>query len=656
MAEGARPAAPYGSWPSPISAALVAAGGLPLSSPRFHDGGLYWLEGKPEEGGRLALRRAAAAAPEDVLPAEFNVRTRVHEYGGGAYVLHGAAVTFSHFADQRLYRYSPGSAPRPITPAPPAPGSLRYADACVTPDGRWLVCVRESHDEDSGREPINELVVLPADGSASPRSLASGADFYASPRLSPDGRQLLWLQWRHPNMPWDETELWVAELSAEGALAAARRLVGGSGESVFQPEWSPRGEVHFVSDRSGWWNLYRLDGGQPVALAPVEAECGVPRWVFGLSTYALLAGGRLACLYSSRGVDRVGIVEPGSGRIEPLDVPDCAFTHAYLVSDGANRLAYIGASSTEPPALVTFDLASGRREVVRRSVEAALDPRYVSEARPTSFPGSGGTTAHGYLYLPRNDDVRALEGERPPLRVLGHGGPTSRVTPGLDLEVQFWTSRGFAVVAVNHGGSAGYGRAYRDRLKGQWGIVDVEDCIAAARYLVDSGTVDGDRLIIRGGSAGGYTTLCALTFHQVFQAGASYYGVGDLEVLARHTHKFEARYLDALVGPYPECQALYQARSPIHFTDRLSSPLILFQGLDDRVVPPEQAEQMARALEARGLPYAYVTFPGEGHGFRRADTLRRALEAELWFYSRVFGFPMVDQVEPVEIRNLQAHA
>jgi dipeptidyl aminopeptidase/acylaminoacyl peptidase len=643
-------AAPYGAWRSPITAASIAAGGVALSSAAISDGDVYWLEGKPLEAGRVVLVRLAPdGTRQELTPSPMSVRTRVHEYGGGAYAVHGNAVFFSNFADQRLYRQDARSAPAPITPEPSVPSGTRFADACLTEDGHLLICVRERH-ESEGPEATNELVALPADGSGEASVIASGHDFYASPRISPDGRRLAWLTWDHPRMPWDGSEVWLADLVGDGSISNARRVAGGADESIFQPEWSPSGELHFVSDRSGWWNLYRVHGETTEPLAPMEAEFGAPQWVFGMSTYAFLDDGRIACIVSQDGLDRLAFVQAGHP-IQNADLPYTAFSRG--LSSSGDTLVFIAASPTEAAAVIRLNTSTGEREVLRRGLEHDVDPAFVSRPRPIAFPSEGGhATAYALYYPPTNREYVGPPGERPPLIVESHGGPTSMTQAQLNLDIQFWTSRGFGVVDVNYGGSSGFGRAYRQRLTGRWGITDTQDCISAARYLAQQGEVDGRRLAIRGGSAGGYTTLCALVFHDDFAAGASYYGVADCEALATDTHKFESRYLDRLIGPYPEAKEVYRERSPIHFADRLSCPVILFQGLEDRVVPPSQAEQMVEALRANHLPFAYLAFEGEQHGFRKAETIQRALEAELYFYSRVFRFPLAEPIEPVEIENL----
>ncbi len=641
--------APYGSWRSPISSSLVASGQVALHELTYADGAVYWAEGRSTEGGRsVVVRCDADGSIEDVTPGGYIVRSRVHEYGGGSYVVHGGVVYFSNDADQRLYRQEPGQQPLPITPEPDHARALRYADGRVTPDGRSLVCVRERH-RDAG-EPVNELVVLPTDGSSEPRPIATGHDFFSTPRFSPDGRRLAWLSWDHPNMPWDGSELWIANVGPNGALADTRLVAGGPDESIFQPEWSPDGTLHYVSDRTGWWNLYR--DGQAEPLVEMEAEFGHPQWGFGMSRYAFLDGGRIAAIFSRDGFGHLGVIPAGGGNIDTLDLDYTSYERPHLVGDGRSRLWFVAGSPSQPPAVVLLDVAGVKTSVLKRSTDETPDPGYVSSPRAFDFPIGDGATAHALHYAPANREYRGPEQERPPLIVICHGGPTGAASTHLDLELQYWTSRGFAVVDVNYRGSTGYGVAYRRRLDGAWGVADVEDCIDAALYLAVRGEVDRDRLVIRGSSAGGYTTLCALAFHDVFAAGASYYGIGDAEALAVETHKFESRYCDRLIGPYPEARELYRSRSPVHFADRLSCPIILFQGLEDEVVPPAQAETMADALRRKGLPFAYVLFEGEQHGFRKAETVQRALDAELYFYSRVLGFDLPDPVAPVEIENL----
>ncbi|HLL73857.1 MAG TPA: S9 family peptidase [Pyrinomonadaceae bacterium] len=647
--------APYGSWRSPITSDLIVRGSVGLGMTATNGRDVYWLESRPSEAGRsFVVRRGGDGASADVNPQPYGARTRVHEYGGGDFAVHKGTAYFSDFADQRLYKVpAGGGAPRPLTPEG---RDLRFADAVYDPRRNLLFAVREDHTA-GGHEPANTIVRLDAGAGESEldagRVVASGYDFYSTPRLSPDGRRLAWLSWNHPNMPWDGTELWLGELDEEGSVTNGRRAAGGTSESIFQPEWSPDGRLYFVSDRSGWWNLYRAgeDGEGIEPLCEREAEFGQPQWGFGMATYAFVSAERLVCAFTERGLSRLAEIDTGSKRLREIETPytDISFVRA---STETGRVVFRGGASAIPASIVSLDPATGRTEVLRRSNDLQIGEGYFSTGEPVEFPTENALTAHAFYYAPRNRDFRAPEGELPPLLVLSHGGPTSSAPTALSLKIQYWTSRGFAVLDVNYGGSTGYGRAYRERLDGAWGLTDVDDCVNGARYLVARGLADPARSAIAGGSAGGYTTLCALTFRDQFRAGASHYGVSDLGALVRDTHKFESRYLDRLVGPYPEREDIYRERSPINFTDRLSCPVIFFQGLEDKVVPPNQAEVMVEALRKKGLPVAYVAFEGEQHGFRRAENIRAALDGELYFYSRVFGFELADEVEPVEIDNL----
>ena len=686
-AQGRVTTAPYGSWASPITARLIADSGIALGWLQAVAGQIFWVEMRPLEDGRSVLvRRTADGEIADVVPATANTRTLVQEYGGGIYALHSAAdggVTayFSEFEDQRLYRVEVGgtgggamsgaaaSGPRPITPAPAEIRGVRYADGRVAPDGRTIVCVRERHEDG---EVVNELVALPTAGSAAPRVVATGHDFYAAPRLSPDGRRLAWLSWDHPQMPWDGTELWVADVTAAGELAAQRRVAGGPTESVLQPAWSPDGRLHFVRDRSGWWNLYHDEGDHVTALAPLAAEFAKPPWVFGLQNYDFLPDGRIAACFGRNGVECLGLIDPARPGIPPLPCELTTFSSLVVLGE---QIAVIGGGAARAAAVALVDPGSGAVREVRRSKIVDLDPGYVSApesiAFPTSYPagplvgplaeeiaraggGAVSLTANALFYPPKNRDFEAPPGERPPLIVMSHGGPTSAAYAQLAFDIQYWTSRGIGVVDVNYGGSTGYGRAYRERLRGNWGIVDTIDCINAARYLAARGDADPARIAVRGGSAGGYTTLNALTRHRFFAAGASYFGLADLEVFATGgTHKFESRYLVGLIGPYPEMASVYRERSPIDHVDDIACPVIVLQGLDDAIVPPAQAEIIVAALKKKGLAYAYLAFPGEQHGFRKAENIVRSQEAELYFYGRVFGFAPADEIEPIDIRNLE---
>jgi dipeptidyl aminopeptidase/acylaminoacyl peptidase len=643
--------APYGTWRSPISAEMVSVGGVTLSQPRLENGSVYWQESRPSEGGRSVLMHAAPFSEAvEITPPGFNIRTTVHEYGGGAYLIHRGTAFFSNFVDQRLYRQEVGADPSPITGE--SGGRDRYADGRITPDGRWLICVRERHpDPDDPSGVTNDLVAIPPDGSAEPVIIRSGRDFYSSPRISLDGSKLCWLEWDLPWMPWDGCEVHVAELADDATLPHVRQVAGRAGEeSIFQPAWSPAGDLHFVSDRTGWWNLYRERDGQVEALHPAEAEFGWPQWVFGMSAYGFLGDGRIACLWERDGVQHVAMLDPESGELIDLDVPHSAM-RPNLDVDG-DRVVFVGGGPSIPDQVVLLDVTARSMDVLRSSSSVNIDEEHFSIPRQIEFPTEGGVTAFAHFYPPRNRDAAGPGGERPPLIVMSHGGPTAEASPGFSLETQFWTSRGFAVVDVNYGGSTGFGRRYRQRLNGNWGVVDTADCINAARWLADQGEVDGNRLLITGGSAGGYTTLCALTMHDGFAAGTSYFGLADLESFVDGgTHKFESRYLFSLVGPYPEEAERYRSRSPINFTDGISCPMLLLQGAEDRVVPPAQAEIMVEALKRKSLPYAYVLFEGEQHGFRKAESNRRALESELSFYAQVLGFER-DDVPALQVENL----
>jgi len=644
--------APYGTWESPISAALVAQSGIGVSALpgeiRTDGMYIYWIVTQPQEGGRnVILRYSENTGTEIITPKDFSVRTRVHEYGGGDYLVNEGTVYFSNYVDQRLYRHQEGTSPQPITPEPEKPAGLRYAAIRFSPDKKWLVCVRERHVSEEHVE--NELVVLPPDGSVKPEILASGHDFYSSPRFSPDGKKLAFLTWDHPNMPWDGTELWAADF-IDGKLENVSKVAGGTDESIFQPEWNQQGDLHFVSDRSGWWNLYASIDGKIAHLYKHQIEFGFPQWVLGLSMYAFLPDGRIACLFRNSGESGIGLLSP-TGEFTKVTTPFSHFLPS-IQSDSSGKIWFLAGSYTNPPGLAMLDPETGEGKSIYISAEHRIAPGFISEPKHMEFPSEGGRTSYTYFYSPANVSFEASADEKPPLIVVSHGGPTSEARPHLQSEIQFWTSRGFAVADVNYGGSTGYGRAYRDLLKGEWGVVDVEDCVNAALFLAKEGKVDGNRLLIRGGSAGGYVTLCALTFHDVFAAGASYYGVADPAILAQHTHKFEERYLDTLIGPYTENEGLYRERSPIHHTDQLSSPVILLQGLEDKVVNPEQSEILVNALREKGLPYAYLTFEGEQHGFRRAETIQESLEAELYFYARILEFELPAGISPVEIHNL----
>jgi dipeptidyl aminopeptidase/acylaminoacyl peptidase len=645
----------FRAWNSPISASKVASigtGSGGLMSDVMHDhGSVYWIEPRPREGGRKVLmQRTPKGLIVEAIPSGFNARTRAHGYGGGSYCIHDGTIYFSNFDDQRIYRLTTGEDPVPITPATEGDSSFYFADGVFTPDGRFLICIRE---EKTRGGTINTIVSIPTDGSSPPKTLVEGDDFYSNPRISSDGTRLVWLTWDHPRMPWDGTTLMVGDLLPDGSIKNATTIAGSKDESIFQPEWGLDGTLYFISDRSNWWNLYKWqeDHIEPVGI--IEAEIGRPQWNFGFSRYAFLAEQRIVCGYTKDGLEHLGLIEPDSTQVKPVDSPFT--TVRYLASDGGENLWFIGGHFGQAPSVVYMDLKSFETEIVYTNFELEIDPGYISIPSPIQFPSEGGQISHGLFFPPTNKDVSVSHAETPPLIVMSHGGPTSMARPYLQLEIQYWTSRGIAVIDVNYRGSTGYGRVYREALKGQWGIADAEDCVHAARYLVDQGLVDGSRLIIRGGSAGGWTTLRALTLYDVFQAGSSYYGVSDALALSKITHKFEEHYLDSLIGRLPEAIDIYRERSPINHIHQLSCPVIVFQGLDDKVVPPSQAEEIVDALSANGLAHAYISFEGEGHGFRQATTIKRWLEAELYFYSRIFGFELSDRVPPVQIEYLTIH-
>jgi dipeptidyl aminopeptidase/acylaminoacyl peptidase len=658
---------PYGSWPSPITIDMAVGSLISFREPRIFGNDVYWTESRPQERGRqVIVRWNEYDGAADVTPEPFNARTMIHEYGGGWYTVdeRDGTVYFSNLPDSRIYRHERGGAAVPLT----ADGPYRFGDLRFDAAGDRLVCIREDHtgldgsgEQADGRiaEPRNELVAIDA-RSGGVEVLATGRDFYSSPRISADGR-VAWLEWSHPNMPWDESELWLASTAGDGSLTGARRIAGGNEESIVQPEFSPDGSLIFVSDRTGWWNLYRWsDGGdgedgatEATALAPMHGDFAGPQWVFGMSWYGVAGDGVIYATAGGEGGGAVWRVAAGErpsrvqledDRVESLQVGEI---------NGRTTLCYIGGSWREPRRIVLAELRPDgmveRRRVLREQFELSIDRAFLSQPEEIEFPTSDGQTAHAFFYRPANPGFQAPAGERPPLVVEIHGGPTSSTSSVLSMGINAFTSRGIAVVDVNYRGSNGYGREYMRSLDGKWGVYDVDDCIAAARYLADRGDVDATRMAIRGGSAGGYTTLAALVFHDVFAAGASHYGVGDLEALAKFTHKFESHYLDRLVAPYPEGAQVYRERSPIHHIDHLRAPLIVLQGTDDMVVPIAQAERIVDALRRQGIPYAYLPFEGEGHGFRQAANIRRALEAELSFYAQVFGFQLADDFEPIEV-------
>ena len=660
--------APYGTWKSPISAADVARGKMMLSFPAIAGDEVWWQESRPAEGGRVTIMASKPGwqEPRELLPAPWYARTRVHEYGGRSYLpvpspSGGFDLVFANFGDQRLYRQVAGGQAQPLTPA----GS-RFADMGLSPDGREVWCVRETVSADGGVS--RAIVAVPLDGSAADapdavRVLVTGADFFAFPTPLPDGTRLAWISWNHPRMPWDGTELRVgAAVDSTGTgitVAESRLMIGGPQESVLAPLWRDNDSLYTVSDASGWWNLYLvpLSGGAPRPLCPREEEFAEPLWQLGGRPFAALGDGRLAVVHGA-GEQRLGVLDPSSGE---LTDPELGFrvVQGALAVSGTTIAAVAGGPRT--PWSVIAATPRGPAQVLREQAVSASDPAYLPDARQVELVGGpNGDVVHAIVYPPANPDVAAPDGELPPYIVHVHGGPTSHSLPVLNLEKVYFTSRGIGVIDVNYGGSTGYGRAYRERLRGQWGIADVADAMNAALALAESGEADGRRLGIRGGSAGGWTALAAVTsgltdaagsgtgHPPVFAAAVSYYGVADLRSLTVATTDFESRYLDGLVGPLPTADDLYVARSPLGHVSSLTCPVLLLQGLDDPIVPPAQSEAIARDLAAHGIPHAYIAFEGESHGFRKAETIIAALEAELAFYGQIMGF-VPPGTEPVTL-------
>ncbi len=637
----------FGSWVSPIKADFIASGQINIGQIEIDGKQIYWNESRPyEEGRNVIATRDSGGNIVDIIPPPYNARSRVHEYGGGSFTVKDGFVYFSNFEDQRLYFRSKEGKIKPLT----ANCSSHYADLIVDTNHRRIICIREEH-RSSEAEPVNSIVSISLENSNDVRTLIGGNDFYSSPRLSPDGEKLAYLTWNHPQMPWDGTELWIAAVKPDGTLGRKEKVAGGIEESIFQPEWSPDNFLYFISDRNNWWNLYRFKNGKIEPTFLLEADFGVPAWIFRLSTYDFYSKDKIVCSYTRNGEWYLAILNPETKDLHPIETK---FTDISFLKTTDENLIMNAASPLEPVSLLSLNLDTKKIGILRSSFDVPIHSDYISIPEPLSFP-SEKEEAYGFYYPPKNKDFESYEGELPPLIVMVHGGPTSSASTALDLKKQFWTSRGFAVFDVNYGGSSGYGRKYRDRLKGMWGVKDVNDCINGVNYLVEEGKADRKCLIIRGGSAGGYMVLCALTFKNLFQAGASYYGVSDLVKLTEKTHKFEAHYLDSLIGKYPEEIELYKKRSPINSADKICTPIIFFQGLEDKVVPPEQSESFVSVLEKKGIPVAYIAFENEQHGFRRAESIKYSLEAELYFYSRIFGFRIREKIKPVIIKNLDGY-
>jgi dipeptidyl aminopeptidase/acylaminoacyl peptidase len=652
--------APYGSWQSPITGESVSTAKMNLDSVVLDGEDTYWLESRPQEQGRMVIMRCDRQGQiQQVTPDGYNVRNRVHEYGGGAYTVQDGTIYFCNDADQCIYRQV-GDMLQLASPSIKNPNKIkarRYADFLIDQKRQRLICVYEDHQA-PGLEAVNAIVSISLDNPEDLKVIVAGADFYASPCISPDGKRLAWLSWNHPNMPWDGTVLVTAKFQRDGSLSAPEFVAGGIKESVFQPQWSPTGILHFVSDRTGWGNLYAWqEDGQVLPLCKANVEFGLPQWVFGQSTYGF-AGEQIVCTYTQGGIWHLALLDLRIWQLTEIDTSQLeleSYTEISQLRVVADRAVFIGASPDQNPAVVQLTLAEMMVHVLKAQ-PLSLDRSYISHPQTIAFPTHDQKIAYAFYYPPTNPGYQAPAGSLPPLLVKSHGGPTGATSSQLSLRVQYWTSRGFGYLDVNYRGSTGYGRAYIEQLAGQWGLLDVADCIAASEFLVAKGLANPQQLAISGGSAGGYTTLCALTFHRVFKAGASHYGIGDLEALAKDTHKFESRYLDKLVAPYPDDAQVYKERSPINFPEKLACPTIFFQGLEDAVVPPSQAEAMVAALDKQGVPVAYVPFAGEQHGFRQAANIRRALEGEFYFYSQIFGFAPGEAIPPLEIKNFRCGA
>jgi len=638
---------PFGAWESPISAREIAAGGTSLQALSASGDSVYLIESRPSEMGRQVLLRLPSRGDfSECTPSNFNTRTRVHEYGGGDYWVHEGVIFAVSFSDQRVYRIDDEeSEPVAITPRSEIANSLRYANGTVSSDGSTIYCVQENHLDPE--HILNQIVCFPSDGSIDPRVIFSGTDFVSSPKISPDGLTLTWLSWDHPNMPWDGTQLHMAQINSDGGLSNRKLIAGGSEESITQPTWSPDGVLHFISDRSGWWNLYFFENEEITRLVELDADFAGPDWQFGFSSYDFMADSSVICTYKDR--DRDILIKVGREDSVPEKIQN-DYSSISDVSVLNDVIYFIGSSPVVPAELVSISLAENTINTLRQSREATIDASFISEAEFIEFDTTESAKSFALFYPPKHAHSQGAPDEKPPLLVMSHGGPTSATSTSYNLAIQYWTSRGIAVVDVNYRGSSGFGRAYRNALRNQWGVFDTADCIAAARFLEQRGDVDGSRMAIRGGSAGGYTTLCALTFHDVFQAGASYYGVADAEILATETHKFESRYLDQLMGPYPAARDVYVSRSPIHYANQIRAAVIVFQGLEDQIVPPAQAELMVDGLVQNKLPHVYMTFRGEQHGFRQAANIIKTLESELSFYGQILGFSPPG-ISPIEIVN-----
>ena len=647
----------YGSWPSTMTTDGLASRGHRFGHLTVDNGTVYWLESLPNEAGRVVINCVDNSNPsKSITPDGFSVRTRVHEYGGADFSVRGETIIFCNDSDQRLYLQRGTDTPIPITPAPDFKHGLRYADIEFANNGEWLICIRERHAEDGDPlNVVNEIVRISLTNINvmainEPEVLVNGADFYSYPRISPDGKTLAWTCWNHPNMPWDQTALWNADIDSSGYINNENCLLNNENESIYQPAWSPDGVLYFVSDRSGWWNIYSFGDDDVLnAITPLNAEFGFPQWQFGTSSYAFIDSQTIFAVYCQDGREHLCLIELDKGHMTPLELPYCSYQSGLYYAAGL--LFFIAANKHKGPAVISWNLSNQLATTISQAKRMIMTEDNISVAEAIRFPTEDSKHAHGFFYPPLNSEYQGSIDEQPPLIVMSHGGPTAKTSAEFNANIQFWTNRGFAVVDVNYGGSTGFGRKYRDRLKANWGIVDVADCVNAAKYLVARGSVDGQRLAIRGGSAGGYTTYCALTNYSLFSAGVSRYGVADLSCLVKESHKFEVRYLDSLVGPWPEAEAIYYSRSPINHTDKFNCPVLLLQGDEDAVVPPAQSIAMAAALDQKQIPHALIILAGEQHGFRKRENICLALEAELNFYGQIFKLVPADKLFNLELKH-----
>ena len=632
---------PYGTWESLITSEMLVGGAVRLGEIVTDGDDVWWAESRPDEGGRTVIVRNG----KDQTDKKTNVRTLVHEYGGSAWWVRNGTLVYSQYFDQRLYRRDKSGDSIPLTPESETQQSYRYADGRITNNEDWYVCVRETHTS-SDEEPLNEIVAVPLDGSQQIRVLVSGPDFVSSPRVSKEGDQIAWVQWNHPNMPWDDTQLCIASL--EEMVLSNQKVTKSKAESFFQPEWDDQGNLHVVSDRNNWWNLFRVDQSTNeidlTSLTNIEAEIGLPQWVFGQSRYAFV-GDEIWFVYREAGIDKLATLS-SNGQFEQIKIDATEIESVTNYQDGIVATV----SSWKAESSVMF-INSEEVRPLSKTRDLDIGESWFPVPETFTYQTSDSEKAHALFYSPTNPEYEIHENENPPLIVLAHGGPTGSARRQLQLSIAYWTSRGFGVADVDYRGSTGYGRLYRNRLRNSWGLADVEDCVAVAKHLVAQKKVDKNRLAIKGGSAGGFTVLAALTFHDTFTAGASRYGIADLAILAKDTHKFESRYLDRLVGKWPEDEEIYKQRSPIHHIEQLSTPMVILQGSEDPIVPPNQAHLMAKKLKENDIPHALIEFSDEGHGFRKAPNITKAIESELAFFAQIFNFEPFDDLPKICIES-----